>query len=75
MKCGTQQPPTFLTAVSRLSRNHNSSSLYSIGTDRIENTSPNGSGGARKYDCGLEGSQAVLARPSDICNVYNQFLN
>jgi hypothetical protein len=31
-----------------------------------------GGGGARKYNSGLEGSQAVATCPSDIGNVYNQ---
>jgi hypothetical protein len=33
-----------------------------------------GRGGARKYNSGLEGSQAVPARPSGMGNVYNHFL-
>jgi hypothetical protein len=37
------QPPTLLTAVSRLSRNRSWSSLYGLGTVRTENTSPNSS--------------------------------
>jgi hypothetical protein len=39
----SHQPPTLLAAVSRLSRNRSCSSLYSLGTDRIENASPNSS--------------------------------
>jgi hypothetical protein len=39
----SHQPPIRLTAVSRLSRNRSCSSLYSLGMDRIENTSPNSS--------------------------------
>jgi hypothetical protein len=35
------KPPTPLAAVSRLSRNRSCSSLYSVGTDRPENTLPN----------------------------------
>jgi hypothetical protein len=37
----SHQPPTLLTAVSRLSHNHSCSLIYSLGTDCIENTSPN----------------------------------
>jgi hypothetical protein len=37
----SHQPPTLLTAVSGLSRNRSCPSLYSLGTNRIENTTPN----------------------------------
>jgi hypothetical protein len=37
----SHQPPTLLTAVSGLSRNRRCSSLYSLGKDLIENSSPN----------------------------------
>jgi hypothetical protein len=39
----SHQPPTLLTAISRLSHNHSSSLLYSLGKDCTENTSPNSS--------------------------------
>jgi hypothetical protein len=37
----SHQPPTLLTAVSRLSRNGSWSSLYSLGTDETEITASN----------------------------------
>jgi hypothetical protein len=37
------QPPTLLTTVSTLGRNRSWSSLYSLGTDRTENTASNSS--------------------------------
>jgi hypothetical protein len=39
----SHKPPPRLTAVSRLSRNHSCSSLYSLGTNRTGNISPNSS--------------------------------
>jgi hypothetical protein len=36
----SQQPPTLLTAISKPSHSRSCSSLYSLGMDRIENTSP-----------------------------------
>jgi hypothetical protein len=39
----SHQPPTLLTAVWRVSRNHSSALLHSLGTNRTENMSPNSS--------------------------------